>query len=247
MIRTLIIEDEPVTRADNEQLLAQHPDFMLVGSGGSVAEGLVLIPATRPDLVLLDICLSDGTGFDLLGAFPGFSFRVIFITAYDEHALKAIRVGALDYLLKPLDEEELARALQKVKDASHAAGVLDERLQLARQTLQNQSLPGRIALRSSQYVELVALADILYCESDGGYTTFHTADRRKIVVSRPLKDYEQLLPPPRFIRTHQSYLVNLQHVHRYNKEGFLELGNGSQVPVSYRKREWVISQLTGDQ
>lgn len=242
MIRALIIDDEPIIRSDTEALLAAHPDIIVVGACGTVAEGKVLIKATKPDLLLLDIHLSDGLSFDILDAFPDFKCCVIFITAYDEHALRAIRIGALDYLLKPVDEDELAKALERVR--THHNNIINPQVQLARREI--AGVRDRIALRSQQYVDIVAFDEIVYCQGEGVYTTFYLADGRKILMTHPLKDYEDLLPQTLFLRTHQSFIVNKKCVARYDKEGLLHLRNGTEVPVATRRRDTVLAELTGN-
>ncbi|PSL45473.1 LytTR family two component transcriptional regulator [Chitinophaga niastensis] len=246
MIRTLIIDDEPAIRKDLEWLIKRYPDFIVLGSCGSIAEARVIIPNTEPELLLLDIELADGTGFELLQEFPERNFKVIFITAYNQHAIKAIKFGAYDYLLKPVDEDELTETLLRLK----AAGPSNAKVQMevTGSHLHNKKpgLHNRIVLRSHQYLQVVSFEEILYCQSDGSYTTFHLSDKRKITVSRPIKEYEELLPENWFIRIHQSYIVNHHFIDRFLKDGLLILKDGTQIPVSSRKREYVRQFLTGD-
>ncbi|NML39814.1 response regulator transcription factor [Chitinophaga sp. G-6-1-13] len=246
MIRTLIIDDEPAIRKDLEWLMKRYPDFLVLGSCGSIAEARVIIPNTEPELLLLDIELADGTGFDLLQEFPDRNFRIIFITAYNEHAIKAIKFGAFDYLLKPVDEEELMATLKRLLSESPVntrtqMDITSNHLQSKKSGLQN-----RIVLRSSQYLQVVPFEEILYCQSDGSYTTFHLSDKRKVMVSRPIKEYEELLPESWFIRIHQSYIVNHHCIDRFLKDGILILKDGTEIPVSARKREYVRQFLMGD-
>lgn len=242
MIRVVIVDDEPAIRKDTQALMQQQPGFVVVGACGSVQEAKVIIPATQPDLLLLDIQLTDGTGFDILQdlAIP---CKVIFITAYHDHALKAIKYGALDYILKPLDEEELQTALDKVRKTEGAHPQQDQ-LAIARQSFQQGSLPNRIVLRSQQYLQVVPFEEIMYCQSDTGYTTFFLTENRKIVVSKSIKEYEELLPSY-FMRPHQSYLVNHHFIDRYHKDGYLVLRNNAEIPVSTRRKDYVIEYLTG--
>lgn len=223
-------------------MMENRPGFFLTGSCGTIAEASVLITNTHPDLLLLDIELSDGTGFDLLEAFPDRTFRVIFITAYNHYAIKAIRFGAFDYLLKPLEEEELAQALDRVVELPVTE--VQQRV-VAREHLQPAALHNRIVLRSQQYLQVVSFEDILYCQGEGSYTTFFLTDNRKVTVSRPMKEYEELLPEAWFVRTHQSYLVNHFCIDRLHKDGYLVLRNGVEIPVSTRKKEYVMQFLTG--
>lgn len=243
MIRVVIIDDEPAIRKDTQALLQQQPGFIVAATCGSVQEAKILIPATQPDLLLLDIELQDGTGFDILQQVD-INCRVIFITAYHDYAIRAIKYGALDYLLKPLDEEELKAALDKVRRSSFEQPQ-QEQLALAKQSFQQQGMQNRIVLRSQQYLQIVPFEEILYCQSDAGYTTFFLTDQRKIVVSKSIKEYEELLPNW-FIRPHQSYLVNHNYIDRYHKDGFLVLRNGVEIPVATRRKEIIIEYLTGE-
>lgn len=244
MIRTLIIEDEPAIRKYTESLLLKYPDILIIGSCGSVAEAKVLLRATNPDLVLMDIELSDGNGFDLLqGIDQPIPFHIIFITAYNEFAIRAIKYGALDYLLKPIDEEELRTALGKIPPPAEREG-LAQQLQVAGSQFGNGPNRSRIVLRSQQFLQIVPFENILYCQSDAGYTTFFFTDGKKLLVSKSIKEYEELLPEALFIRCHQSYLVNHFYIDRYHKDGYLILRNGTEIPVSTRKRDYVLDFLT---
>ncbi|GGH83304.1 two-component system LytT family response regulator [Filimonas zeae] len=242
MIRTLIIDDEPAIRRDTGRLMENREGFFLTGSCGTLAEAGVLIANTQPDLLLLDIELSDGSGFDLLDAFPDRNFRVVFITAYNHYAIKAIKYGAFDYLLKPLEEEEFAATLNRVKQYPQ---MQTEQHVVAREHLKPSTVNNRIVLRSQQYLQVVTFEEISYCQGEGSYTTFYLTDNRKVTVSRPMKEYEELLPEHLFVRTHQSYLVNLQGIERLHKDGYIILRNGTEIPVSTRRKDYVMQLLTG--
>ncbi|WP_119079845.1 LytR/AlgR family response regulator transcription factor [Chitinophaga alhagiae] len=242
MIRVVIIDDEPAIRKDLQTLMQQQTGFVVAGACGSIQEARVLIPATQPDLLLLDISLGDGTGFDLLQELAP-ACKVIFITAHQHFAIKAIKYGALDYLLKPVDEEELRQALAR---ASRMQAAEPAQLAVAREQLKQGGLPHRIVLRSQQYLQIVAFEEIIYCQSDAGYTTFFLADGRKIVVSKSIKEYEELLPDTWFLRPHQSYLVNHRFIDRYHKDGYLVLRNNIEIPVSTRRKDFVMEYLTGN-
>lgn len=242
MIRVIIIDDEPAIRKDTQALLQQQPGFVVVATCGSVQEANIIIPATQPDLLLLDIQLLDGTGFDILQSLQS-PCKVIFITAYHDYALKAIKYGALDYLLKPLDEAELKAVLEKVRQSGIGQPQPDQ-LAIARQSFQQGGLHNRIVLRSQQYLKVVPFEEIIYCHSDTGYTTFFLTGDRKIVVSKSIKEYEELLPAY-FMRPHQSYLVNHHFIDTYHKDGYLVLRNNTEIPVSTRRKDFVIEYLTG--
>lgn len=237
-VRVAIIEDQSDFRTDIEMYLQHEPGFVLVGSCGSVEEAFHLIPATRPDLLLLDVQLSDGLCFPILEHFAS-GLKVIFLTAYQEHAIRAIKYGALDFLLKPFDSHELRIALQKVLST---VPVSTDQLTIYKEQWENQS--GRIVLADRQFLTLVEIRDIVYCQSREGYTTFFLVNGKKIVTAKYLKEYEDMLPADQFIKTHQSYLVNIAYIHKYDRTaGILILVNKEQVPVSVRKREAVVSAL----
>lgn len=244
-IRTLIVDDEPAIAEDVKQLLARHELFTEVGTCGSVSDAVVLIKKLAPDLVLLDVELSDGTCFELLEQVETINFQIIFITAFNDYAIKALKTGALDYLLKPIDRNEFYEAIAKVAAMPAQQAGYKELLQMAQYHAEPSFRKSRIALRAKNYVELVNYEEILYCHSDGCYTTFYLTDNRKIVVSKPIKEYDELLDHMIFIRTHQSYIVNINHVSRYHKDGFLLLRTGTEIPVSTRKRDLVLNFIAG--
>ncbi|MBK7946068.1 MAG: response regulator transcription factor [Flavobacteriales bacterium] len=188
----------------------------------------------RPDVVLLDIRLGDGTGFEVLERTQWKEAQVIFITAYDQHVMRAFRVAAVDYLLKPVDVDLLGQALKRAQRA-HAP-------QTAMETLfRNMSRPDeeRIVVPCSEGIHVLAPRNILRCEADGNYTRIHTSDGERLVTARTLKDFDDLLTPHRFERVHMSHLVNLLHVRKFlNRDGgMLVLTDGTEVPVSQRKRQ----------
>jgi two-component system, LytTR family, response regulator len=238
-LRIIIVEDQTLLRQDLEYLLQRQPGFTVIGACGSVHEAIVLINATKPDLLLLDIGLPDGTGFDILEQVPPAQSKVIFLTAHHEYAIRAIRYGAIDYLLKPLNEDELREALQRVTSAQP---LLQEQISITLQSFRKNKLQDHLALRSQQFVQIVELKDICYLQGDNGLTTVFLHNGKKVVTSRILKEYEELLSGGSFLRTHQSYLVNKRYIDRYhNKEGCLYLKDGTQIPVSDRKKETIVT------
>lgn len=236
-LKVIIVEDQTLLRLDLEDLLQQQPGFTVIGSCGTVHEAIVLIHATKPDLLLLDIGLPDGTGFDILEQMAPVRAKVIFLTAHNEYAIRAFRYGAIDYLLKPLVEEELSEALQRVISAHP---LLQEQIDITLQSYRNKKLQDHLVLHSHQFVKIVAFEEISYLQSDSGYTTVFLNSGAKVVTTRILKDYEELLPGNSFLRPHQSYLVNKLHIDRYHpKEGAMYLKDGTEIPVSRLKKEIV--------
>ncbi len=205
----------------------------------NVAEGINVLGKEKPDLVLLDIKMADGTGFDLLRKLGKVDFLVIFITAFEEFAIRAIKFSAIDYILKPLDPDELVNAVQKAIGTIHKESMsvkleaLYENLDMINTTAK------KIVLKTSDSVHIVNLKDIIRCESEKNYTHFFIVDEDKITVSKTLKEYNELLIDYKFFRVHQSHLINLAHVKRYDKQkgGFLIMDDNSSVPVSFRKKE----------
>ncbi|MVT07743.1 LytR/AlgR family response regulator transcription factor [Chitinophaga tropicalis] len=243
IIKTIIVDDQTIIQKDVETLVQTQPGFIVIGTCGTVKDAQKLIELSKPNLVLLDINLEDGTAFDLLVMVPPekYGYKVIFLTAHQEHAIKAIKLGALDYLLKPLDAEELQTALQKVSKEPPAR---EDQLRLVNQ-YRNGAIPSRIALRSQQFLQVVEIGIIKYCQSDSGYTTFYLSDGRKIVTSYYIKEYEEILPESQFLRTHQSFLVNTVHIDRYYREdGYILLKDGTKIIVSDRRKEFVTKFLT---
>lgn len=243
MIRTLIIDDEPEAIQDLQLLLNKHPGFFVVGSCGSIEEARVLIPNTNPDLLLLDIELNDRIVFDLLNDLSERKFHVIFVTGHNHYAIKAIKFGAFDYLIKPVDEDELDAALKKIREQPF---VHKQQHKVVTEHLNSIEPPNRIVLRSRNYLQVVVFEDILYCEGAGSYTNFFLSDRRKITTSHSIKEYESLLPESKFIRTHQSYLVNYEFIDQLHNDGYLVLKNGTEIPVAVRRKDAVSRMLTGN-
>jgi len=232
----IIVEDHIAIRQGLEDFLREQPGFIVIGACGTVHDAIVLIHNTKPDLLFLDIGLPDGTGFDILEQITA-QTKVIFLTAHQEYAIRAIRYGAIDYLLKPLDEKELSEALQRVISAQP---LLQEQITITLDSFRKNKAHDYIALQSQQFVQIVALKEISYLQGDNGYTTVFLNGGKKVVTSKNLKEYEELFSNTFFLRTHQSYLVNELHIDRYlPKDGLLYLKDGTQIPVSSRKKEMV--------
>jgi two-component system, LytTR family, response regulator len=239
-LRVIIVEDMIAIRKDIEDFLRQQPAFIVIGACGTVHDAIVLIHTTKPDLLLLDIGLPDGTGFDILEQVPA-QMKVIFMTAYHEFAIRAFRYGAIDYLLKPLDENELTEALNR---AVSSQPLLQEQIAITLHSYRKEKVQDYIALQSPQFVQIVELKEICYLHGDNGCTTVFLNDGKKVVTTKTLKEYEEMLSGTSFLRTHQSYMVNELYILRYQlKDGILHLKDGTQIPVSFRKKNMVSSIL----
>lgn len=238
MKKALIIDDEQRTRELIAKMIESFDlDIETYPVGENVQSGLAVIESVKPDIVFLDIQMPDGTGFDLLKQVKNKQFEVIFITAHEEFAIKAIKFSALDYILKPVDPEELRaaveRALEAMKEPKHEPQF---------EALQNNIQPNqkrRLVLKTQESVHVVDLDQIIRCEADRNYTSFFLTEGRKILVSRTLKDYETLLSGYSFLRVQQSHLINLNYVDRYDKGngGAVVMKDGSEVPLSPAKRD----------
>lgn len=244
-VRALIIDDESSVRDTTRTLLRIYcPEVEVLAEGHSVNEGIELIKFHQPELVFLDIEMQDGTGFDLLNHFPVKNFSFIFITAHDSYALKAFKFSAIDYILKPIDPDDLEKAIKKV---SLSIGSPSNDLKI-KTLLENQGgnqKHKKIILSDAESIYLVSTADIIRCESEGNYTRFHLDDKRQLLISTTLKEYEQLFANLPFFRPHQSHLVNLDHLSKYDKKegGMIVMKDGSIVPVSVRKKDGLLSLL----
>ncbi len=245
MLKAVIIEDQEHFRKTNrELLLGNFPDIRVVGEADGVETAVELIKNVSPDLVLLDIEINGGTGFHVLKRVKPYNFMVIFITAFDEFAIKAIKFSALDYILKPVNETEFCAAIENAIQSFERWKTplqVENLLNIVQQTSQSK----KIVLRTQESIFLVDINDILYCESDNSYTTFHLEGDKTILVSRSLKEFEQMLGQYRFFRPHQCFLVNLNKVNRVDKTegGNVILQSGKSIPVSYRRKQALLDVL----
>lgn len=246
MIRAVLIDDAPDARQSLADDISKYcPQVNLIAEGDSVATGLEIIRKYNPDLVFLDIQLGDGTGFDILEQIGKTNARVIFTTGLDNQGIRAIKFSALDYLLKPVDPDELVAAVNKMKTDPLPSGALDSLKLLAENLMQAQQSPRRIALNSADRVHVVQVNEIIRCTSERNYTIFFLKGGKQIVVTRTLKEYEELLEPSGFVRVHHSHLINLEHLREFVKAdgGYALMNDNSHVPVSVRKREELMKAL----
>ena len=244
MIKAILIDDEAHIRKDIRDKLTLHfaQDIAIVGEADSVQSSLKLIKDTKPNLILLDVHLQDGTGFDLLTKISNKKFEVIFITGFDNHAIKAIKVGALDYILKPIDIDEFKDAIEKAIKHNETENHLEKLIEVSNEYFKGVTKK-RVILKTLDTVYAIYEDDIIYCRSEGNYTTFYTQQMKKIVVSKPLKKIEEILSETIFIRCHQSYIVNKNHVLKYNKKGVLIVHQDIEVPVSGRRKDYALNKI----
>jgi len=242
MIRCVIVEDEAKSRETLRGLLQRFcPDVLVVGEGTGVQSGREAIQQNNPDLVFLDIEMPDGSGFRLLEKIDEINFEVVFTTAFEQFAIKAIRYAALDYLLKPIVPDELVAAVEKVKSIKERKSN-----QKNIEVLLNNLRPGaleskKIVLSTSEKIHVVEIENIIRCESDNYYTHFYFKGGRHLLISKTLKDVESLLQEGNFIRPHKSHLINIRFIQNFNRdEATISLTDGSKIPVSRRKKEKIL-------
>jgi len=248
MIRTVVIEDEEHSRTMLRELLREHcRQLSVVGEADSVKTGLEVIVEQKPQLVFLDIELQSETSFEILEKLPEINFELIFTTAFDHYALKAIKFCAIDYLLKPIDLSELLIAVAKAeKRLSHE--YLNKNLETLLNNLKTGSQNNhRIALPTLEGLLFVNVSDIIYCESSGPYTKFFLKQPNKIVTSKHLKEYEDLLGGYNFFRIHKSYLVNLQEIQKYVRGdgGQIIMSNGAALAIAKQRKEDFMNIYSG--
>ncbi|PKP03201.1 MAG: DNA-binding response regulator [Bacteroidetes bacterium HGW-Bacteroidetes-6] len=240
MIRAVIVDDEDASRMTLKGLLTRYvPDVQVVGEGEDVASGLEIIKQYTPDLVFLDIQMPDGSGFRLLELLAEIDFNVIFTTAFDQYAIKAIKFSALDYLLKPIVPDDLIKAVDK-----HNERIASPDLAISFQALRENLTPEprKIVLHTFEGMHVVDTGDIIRCQSDDCYTNFFLDGGKRIIVSKTLKEIEEHLKGRDFMRPHKSHLVNINFIKTVvrNDGGYIVMKDGSEIPISRRKKELVM-------
>ncbi len=247
MIRAIIVEDEKKSRETLQGLLKRYcKNVEVLDEADGYRQGIEKIKQHKPDVVFLDIQMPDGSGFRLLEEIEKIDFEIIFTTAFDHYAIKAIKYSALDYLLKPIDPEELVNSIKKVelkKSGSH----INKHIRVLLDNIRTpESESQKIVLSTSDKIHIIEVSRIVRCESDNYYTNFFLNDGKKILISKTLKENEELLSGHNFIRPHKSHLINLDYVKSFNRDegGYILMKDGSKVPVSRRKREQILEVLT---
>jgi two-component system, LytTR family, response regulator len=243
MVKAIIIEDEKMSREALRRLLEKYcPTVEVVAEADGYRKGMEEIRKHHPDVIFLDIQMPDGSGFRLFEELEEIDFEVIFTTAFDQFAIKAIKFNALDYLLKPIIPQELIEAVQRVekkkseniKRKTMAADANSMRLQEERSH--------KIILSTAEMLHVINVDDIIRCESDNYYTYFYFTDGRKLLVSKTLKENEELLSQHNFIRPHKSHLVNLKYIKSYIRQdgGYILMNDDTRIPVSRRKKDKIM-------
>lgn len=244
MLKALIIDDEKDARDALTVLLSKFVDGVeVIGDAGGVEAGLRAIETLQPQLVFLDINMEDGTGFDLLDQLEHCNFHLIFVTAFNQYAIKAFKYAAVDYLLKPVDLQELRKCVERIRVLTSHEHTEDRVHHL--KTIKAKGANSKLALPSMDGYDIVDVYDVIRCEGQKNYTTFFLKGGKRIVVSKTLKEYEYLLSEHNFLRVYQSHLVNLGCITKYMKGrgGSLVMEDGSTIPVSREKKEELLSRL----
>jgi two-component system LytT family response regulator len=244
-LKTIIVDDEPDAVNFIDSIVKEYcPKLEVVGKAHSAKDGAKLIIEKTPDIVFLDVEMPHGSGFDMLANFPVKTFDVIFITAFNHYAIKAIKFSAVDYILKPININEFIKAVEKVTDKKSNHGNKGANFTALLENVRS-AMPSKLAIPTSEGMEYLNTREILRVEADRSYSWFYLVDRRKILVSRNLKEYQELLSDRNFFRTHNSHLINLEHVKKYirHEGGAVELIDGSQVPISRGKRDLFLLQM----
>lgn len=240
MLRAIVVDDIETIRKDHIAILKNHcPNVAVIGQADSVESGVALIKQLAPDLVFLDVEMPDGNGFDLLQKLKPFDFRVIFITGYEDFAIRAFRFSAIDYLLKPVKAVDLVEAVQKAEQSLNNE-VLELKLNNLFSNLERPKNLQKLVLKTADKIYSVNIQDIVHCESDKNYTTFYFINAPQLVVSTNLKEYDMLLSPHNFFRTHKSHLINMAYFDHFIKsEGGnkIIMKNKTAIPLSVRKKD----------
>jgi two-component system LytT family response regulator len=243
---TVIIDDEPDAVGFISTIIGEYcPDLEVSGTANNIKDGIQIIRDIKPELVFLDVEMSNGTGFDLLTHFPDKEFDVVFITAFNHYAIRAIKFSAIDYILKPININEFIKAVGKVIDKHRSDKFKgNENIEALLENIRS-SLPTRLVIPTSDGREYLNPKDIIRIEADRSYSWFFIREKRKILVSKHLKEYQDLLNDRNFFRPHNSHLINLNYVKKYVRHdgGYIEMTDGSQIPISRNRKDLFLAHM----
>jgi two-component system, LytTR family, response regulator len=244
---TIIIDDEPDAVDFISSIIAEYcPDLEVVGKANNVKDGVQLISEIKPELVFLDVEMPNGTGFDLLTHFPEKNFDVVFITAFNHYAIKAIKFSAVDYILKPINIKEFIEAVNRVVyKRSTDSFINNENIEALLENIRT-SYPTRLVIPTSDGREYLNPKNIIRIEADRSYTWFFINDNRKILVSKNLKEFQDLLNDRNFFRPHNSHLINLDFVKKFIRQDgcYIEMTDGSQIPISRNRKDLFLAHMS---
>lgn len=247
MLKAFIIDDELQScNFLHKMLLEYFPEVIVSGDASNIEKGLQGIREYQPDIVFLDIQMKGETGFDLLNKLDKIDFSLIFTTAYDQYAIKAFRFNAIDYLLKPVMTNELIDAVNKVKQRTHSPTASKEQVdQLYRDIKNPDKIPDKIAVPTNEGFIVIPINEIIYCHANSNYTEFYLTDKKSVLSSYTLKQYDEILTTQSFFRAHRSYLINLAHVKIYRKGegGEIVMSNGHEIELSRKHKSEFLHLL----
>lgn len=244
MFKAILIDDVEQARQTLRKDLTEYcPEIEIIAEANGVIEGAKVLKKFEPDVVFLDIQMQDGSGFDLLEIVKEGNLKVIFTTASDAHAIKAFRFSAIDYLMKPIDPDELKHAVNKLSQSIHtnksSLDLLSDNLKVKNKKHE------KLALHSQDKIHVVNISEIIRCEASANYTEFFFSNTKRMLVTRTMKDFEELLAEHGFFRVHQSHLINTRYIKEFVKTdgGYIVMSDNSSVPVSMRKRQEVMRMI----
>lgn len=246
MIKTIIIDDEHHGRQSLQQALEQYcPEVEILQICESPEAGIVAIEKLKPDLVFLDVQMPNMSGFDVLQKLSPIDFEVIFVTSYDQYAIKAIKFSAIDYLLKPLDVDDLIHAVQRANGNLQKNGKAQRYQSVLHNINYTSGKIEKLAVPTLDGIDFFKTDNIIYCEADGSYTTLYLSGHQKQVISKNLKDFENLLTGSGFCRVHNSHLINMSHIQKYFKGdgGYVILTDNHHVDISRRRKDAFLNRL----
>jgi two-component system LytT family response regulator len=245
-VKTIVVDDEADAVDFISSIINEYcPSLEIVGKAHNVIQGIKVINEKKPDLVFLDVEMPNGSGFDLLEQFPEKTFDVIFITAFNHYAIKAIKFSAVDYILKPININEFIDSVSKViKKRIEKPNQGNENFKVLLENLRS-STPSRLVIPTSDGMEYLNPRDIIRIEADRSYSWFYLTGDRKILVSKHLKEFQELLGDRYFFRSHNSHLINMKYVRKFIRRegGYIEMSDGSMVPVSRNKKDIFLDHM----
>lgn len=245
MLRAVIIDDEQKAIKSIELIVKEYcKNITIVGEASSAAEGMQVIKDVKPDLVFLDVEMPGGTGFEMLDKIEERSFDVIFVTAYNHYAIKAIKFSAVDYILKPIDIYEFISAVNRIEEKRSKGQTMEPQFDVLLENIKSEK-PTKLAIPITEGVEFVEPKDILYINADRSYSQIILVNGKKMLISKSLMEFQELLNDFDFFRTHKSHLINLNHVKKFIRTdgGYVEMTNGDKVMISRRKKEEFVEQM----
>ncbi len=242
-ISCFIVEDDPQALSYVSSIIKQYGNVTILGNSESIHDAAKHIKKFRPDFIILDVFLTDGNAFEFLALFDSIDFKIIFTTSFAKYAIEAFKFSALDYLLKPYTEQQMVSALQKVDQDIHKENY-QLQLQTLLQNFSNQTASKKLILKNADAIHIIKTEEILFAKSDNNYTTFFLISGKEILVSKPLKSFEEKLTDLSFFRVHQSFLINLIYITSFDKRNEqIILDQKHAIPVAQSKKQQLIAYI----